>query len=112
MYTRVATYKLKPDAPNDAVEILSKNLFVPFFEKLLANGSIVEYEIDTEAIHTDNPAMFSAVYIAANAEALDKVNAALQALTKANPLGSPALGSMVDFSAHRDELVRTNATYK
>jgi len=112
VYTRVATYKLKPDAPNDAVEMLSKNLFVPFFEKLLADGSIVEYEIDTEAIHTDNPAMFSVVYIAANAEALDKVNAALQALTKTNPLGSPALGSMVDFSAHRDELARTNATYK
>ena len=112
IYTRVASYKLKPDAPNDAVDVLSKNLFVPFFEKLLAEGTIVEYEIDTEAIHTDNPAMFSAIYIVHNAEALDKVNAALQTLTKANPLGSPALGSMVDFSAHRDELVRTNATYK
>lgn len=112
VYTRVAIYKLKPDAPPDAVETLSKNLFVPFFEKLLADGTIHEYEIDTEAIHTDNPAFFSVVYIAANAEGLDKANVALQALVKANPLGSPALGSMVDFSAHRDELVRTNATYK
>ena len=85
---------------------------MPFFEKLLADGTIHEYEIDTEAIHTDNPAFFSVVYIAANAEGLDKANVALQALVKANPLGSPALGSMVDFSAHRDELVRTNATYK
>ena len=111
-YTRVATYKLKPDAPNDAVEMLSKTLFVPYFEKLLAEGSIVEYEIDTEAIHTDNPSIFAAVFIAANAEGLDKANAALQTLTKANPLVGPAIGSMVDFSAHRDELARTNATYK
>ncbi len=50
--------------------------------------------------------------IAANAEALDKVNAALQETLKANPLGGPAFGSMVDFTAHRDLLVRTNATYK
>ena len=111
-YTRVATYKLKADAPNDAVEILSKTLFVPYFEKLLADGTIFEYEVDTEAIHTDNPAEFSIVFIAANAEGLDKASAALQALTKANPLVGPAIGSMVDFSAHRDELARTNATYK
>ena len=108
----MATYKLKPEAPNHAVEMLSKNVFVPSFEKLLADGAIVEYEIDTEAIHTDNPGIFAAVYIAANAEGLDKANAALQALTKANPLVGPAIGSMVDFSAHRDELARTNAMYK
>jgi len=111
-YTRVATYKLKADAPNDAVEMLSKTLFVPYFEKLLADGTIFEYEVDTEAIHTDNPAEFSVVFIAANADGLDKANASLQALTKANPLVGPAIGSMVDFSAHRDELARTNATYK
>lgn len=35
VYTRVAEYKLKPDAPNDTVEMLSKNLFVPMLEKLL-----------------------------------------------------------------------------
>ena len=112
VYTRVAIYKLKPDAPNDAVETLSKSLFVPFFEKQLADGNLYEYEIDTEAIHTDNPAIFSVVFITPNAEGLDKVSTALQGLMKSNPLGGPAFASMVDFSAHRDELARTNATYK
>ena len=112
LYTRVAIYKLKPDAPSDSVDTLSKTLFVPFFEKLLADGTIHEYEVDTEAIHTDNPAIFSVVFIAANAEALDKVNAALLGVMRANPLGGPAFDSMVDFSAHRDELARTNATHK
>jgi hypothetical protein len=111
-YTRVSTYKLKADAPNDAVETLSKNLFGPFFEKMLADGTIVEYEIDTETIHTDNPDMFSIVYISPNAEGLDKVNTAIRGLMKSSPLGGPALSSMIDFSAHRDELARTNATYK
>jgi len=31
---------------------------------------------------------------------------------KANPMGGPAFASMVESSQHRDELARTNATYK
>lgn len=112
IYTHGGSYKLKADASNDALDTLSKNLFVPFFEKLLADGTIHEYEIDTEAIHTEAPGTFYLIYIAANAEALDKVNAALMGTMKSYPLGGPAFDSMVDFTPHRDQLVRTNATYK
>ncbi len=111
-YTHGSSYKLKPDAPPDAVETLSKNLIAPLMEKMLADGTIHEYEIDTEAIHTEAPGTFWLFYIAANAEGLDKVNAALMQTLKAHPLDAPAFDSMVDYSAHRDILVRTNATYK
>ena len=112
VYTRVAEYRLKPDAPNDAVDMLSKNLFVPMLEKLLADGAIHEYEVDTEAIHTDDPAIFSVVVIAASAEGLDKFNAAVADLRKTSPLTGPAIGSVVDFPHHRDYLSRSNVTYK
>jgi hypothetical protein len=112
VYTHVSTYKLKADAPDDAVERLSRNVLMPFFEKLLGDGAIHEYEVDTEAIHTDAPGTFLVVYVAANADGLDKVNAALRANLKTNPLTGPAFGSMVDFTAHRDYLLRTNATFK
>ncbi|MGH9775254.1 MAG: hypothetical protein ACRD50_09945 [Candidatus Acidiferrales bacterium] len=111
-YTHGSTYTLKRDASDDAIELLSKNLIVPLMEKLLAAGAIHEYEVDTEAIHTESPRTFWLFYIAANAEGLDKVNAALQEALKANPLGGPAFDSMVDYNVHRDELDRTNATYK
>ena len=111
-YTRVAAYKLKADAPDNAVELLSKSLMVPLMEKMLADGTIAEYEVDTQAIHTEAPGMFVLVFIAPSADGLDKVNAALQQAMKASPLGGPALISMVDYSAHRDGLLRTNATYK
>ena len=111
-YTHASSYKLKPDAPDEAVAILSKNLIVPMMEKLLADGTITEYEVDTEAIHTEAPGTFWVVYLSPNAEGLDKVNAALRDTLKANPLDSPAFGSMVDFPPHRDELARSNATYK
>jgi len=112
VYTHGSLYKLKADAPNDAVEKLSKNLFVPFFEKLLADGTIHEYEVDTEAIHTMDPSMFYIFYVAASGEALDKVNAALVERLHANPLIGPAFSSMVDYTAHRDYLLRSSATYK
>jgi hypothetical protein len=112
VYTRGSSYKLKADAPADAVDMLSKNLFVPLMEKLLADGTLHEYEVDTQAIHTEAPGTFYLFFITANAEGLDKVNAALQDTMKANPLGGPAFDSMVDFTPHRDELTRTNATYK
>ena len=112
VYTHVSTYKLKPDAPDDAVERLSRNVLVPFFEKLLGDGAIHEYEVDTQAIHSEAPGTFAVVYIAANADGLDKVNAALRDTLKSSPLTGPAFGSMVDFTAHRDYLLRTNATFK
>ncbi|HTJ85850.1 MAG TPA: hypothetical protein VL349_01210 [Terriglobales bacterium] len=112
VYTHVGEYKLKADAPDDAVETLSKTILVPFFEKLLADGTIHEYEVDTQALHTSAPGTFDLVYITANAEGLDKVDAALTESLKANPLIGPAFGSMVDFTAHRDSLARTTATYK
>ena len=111
-YTHGATYKLKPDAPNDAVDILSKSFLVPFMEKMMAEGAIVEYDIDTEAIHTEAPGTFYLFYMTPNAEGLDKVNQALQQMLKASPMDGPAFGSMVDFTAHRDYLSRTNATFK
>jgi hypothetical protein len=112
VYSHGASYRLKSDAPSDAVETLSKSVLVPFFEKLLADGAIHEYEIDTEAIHTENPGTFWVFYIAANAEGLDKANSALRDSLKSNQLIGPAFDSMVDFTVHRDLLVRTSAAYK
>ena len=54
---------------------LSKNLIVTLMEKMLADGTIVEYEIDTQAVHTEAPGMFYIVYLGANAEALDSAAA-------------------------------------
>lgn len=112
VYTMVSEYKLKKDAPDDALDTLSKNLVAPLLEKMLADGTIAEYEIDAQAVHTDTPGVFLIVYLANSAEGLDKVNAAIRSTLKAEPLSGPAFGSMTDSSAHRDDLSRTNAVYK
>jgi hypothetical protein len=111
-YTHWSTYNLKPDAPNDAVSTIAKVFVEPLMEKLLADGTIVEYEIDEEAIHTENPDLFAISYITTTAEGLDKAQAALRDAAKKTPLIGPAMDGMVDFTKHRDGLTRTTATYK
>ena len=112
VYTHASTYRFKADAPDDALDQLAKNMIVPLLEKQLADGNIHEYDIDTQAVHTEAPGTFYIFYIAANAEGLDKVSDAIRERFKANPLSGPAFSSMTDFTAHRDELEMTSATYK
>jgi hypothetical protein len=112
LYGHGSVYRLKADAPDDAVGLISKNIVGPVLEKMLADGTIYEWEIDTEAIHTEAPGMFFVYYLCSNAECLDKVSGALREAAKANPLRGPAMGSMIDYSTHRDVLLRSNVTYK
>lgn len=111
-YTRVAEYQLKEDAPDDALENLSQHFIVPLLEKLLADGTILEYEIDTQAVHTHAPGMFGIVYITPKPEGLDTVQAAVQEMVKKHPLGGQAFGSVVVDSAHRDELMKSQGEYR
>ena len=111
-YGRASNWKLKADAPADAVETLSKNLFVPLLEKLLADGSIVEYEIDEETIHTESPDSFFVYILAPTAEGLDKFNQAVRESLKNSPMLAQAFASMINSAPHRDQLLRANATYK
>jgi hypothetical protein len=111
-YTRVASYKLKPGAPDDAVDQVAKSFAVPMFEKLLADGAIYEYEIDQEAVHSGDPATFMIIYVGNGPEGLDKGSAALAEFSKTVPFALSAFGSWVDSAAHRDGLYHTTATYK
>jgi hypothetical protein len=111
-YVQVASYKLKADAPDDAVEQLSKTLFVPLMEKLLADGTIVEYEIDESAVHTEEPGAFSIFWVSPQADGIDKVAAAIRASRESHALSGAAFLSMVDYKAHRDELGKGNGTFK
>lgn len=111
-YTHGAVYKLKADAPDDAVNTLANSAIVPMMEKLLSDGTITEYEIDEESIHTSAPGLFFIFYLTPTADGLDKTSKALRDTLKGNALIGPAFDSMVDFTAHRDYLDRTTATYK
>jgi hypothetical protein len=111
-YTQTTSYKLAATASDDAVQILSKDIFGPLFEKLVLDGTLIGYQVYVQAEHTEAPGTFWVALITAKAEGLDKVNALIGEVFDANPLIGPAFASEVDFPAHRDYLYRTEATFK
>jgi len=113
-YGYAGTSKLKPDAPaaGDAVRALS-SFYVPVFEKMLADGIIVEYEIDREMIHTtDVRGQIHFSFVMPNAEGLDKFQAALGAAIDENSLIGPAFDSMTVNFKEQFDFVKVNATFK
>lgn len=113
-YGYAGTYKLKPDAPDadDALRMLS-SFYVPVFEQMLAEGTIVEYEIDREMIHTtESRAQLHFSFVMPSAEDLDKFRAVLGAALDANSLIGPAFGSMMVNFTPQAGFVRVNASYK
>ncbi|MGA3034556.1 MAG: hypothetical protein ABSD70_14800 [Terracidiphilus sp.] len=111
-YTSVSSYKLKADAPDDALKDLSGHLVAPLLEKLLADGTILEYEIDVQAVHTSAPGSFNIVYVTPTPEGIDTVDAAIRDTVKGHPLGIEAFGAATDYTAHRDEIDKSDGVYK
>lgn len=111
-YTYVTTYELKANAPDNAVDTLSGNIIAPLFEKMLANGTVLEYEIDELEVDSEAPGSFSIVYVTPTADGIDKVEAAIRDVVKAQPLIVPAFGSMVKARSNRDQLALSEGIYK
>lgn len=111
-YVHVGIYKMKPDAPSDVVDKLSKNFFAPVLEKMLASGTIFEWETDVYADPKDGPGTFLIAYLSTTKEALDKAHNAVQERLKSRSPAEPALDSLIDVKASSDVVVRSYAVYK
>jgi hypothetical protein len=111
-YVHVGIYKIKPDAPSDAVDTLSRNFFAPVLEKMLAGGDIFEWETDTYANPKDAPGTFLIAYLSATKEGLDKANNGVQERLKSRSPARPVFDSLVDVKASSDVVVRSYAVYK
>jgi len=111
-YIQTTSYKLAAGASGDAVQILSKDIFGPLFEKLLLDGTLIGYQVYVQAEHTEAPGTFWVALITAKAEGLDKVNTMIGEIFNSHPLVGPTFAFEVDFAAHRDYLYRTEATYR
>jgi len=110
-YLRVGTYKTKPNEGETAEKVL-KAYIAPVLEKLVADGTLLSYSIDRQALHTDDPGLLNIAIIAKDADGLDKFHAAIDAAAKANPAGGPAFGSVTEGSDHRDFLALAWGAFK
>ena len=72
--------------------MLSKSLIVPLLEKMLADGTLHEYEVDTEAITPKAPIPFDFSSLL-TLKAWIRLTPPYSSTLKANPLGGPAFNS-------------------
>jgi len=106
-YLRVAIWPGKAGA-NDPDGKIVKATMVAMLEKLLTDGAIHSYSIDTENVHSNDPGSMAVVFVANGAEGLDAFNAAVAEMGKNNPVGLAAYGSLVEAHGHRDTLARVS----
>src|ERR1700682_2573332 len=104
-YLRVGNWRPKAGS-NDPDGKIMKATMVALLEKLLADGALHFYSIDTETIHSADPGGFDIAIVAKGGEGLDKFNAAIEEAPKNNPAGWAGLNTIVDTTGHRDFLAR------
>ena len=112
-YRYTATYELQPQTDADEALRTLSSFDVPLFEKLLADGTIVEYELDRELRQkTDAPVKFIYVVVVPSAEALDKMTAAVRAAVGASSLLGPAFASMTVNQTAQVDISQVDVTHR
>lgn len=86
----------------------------PVFDELLANGTIIMYEIDVEQVHTENPGLRYIVSMTSSAEGLDKARAAFVAAeqkrsAEENRAIGQSFSETLEPGAHRDYFARVTS---
>jgi hypothetical protein len=105
-------FDVKPGQEKAFNDVMNKNI-VPIMEKLLAEGAVTSYSVDSEEFHSETPGRVTFVYTAADAAGVDKVEDAIVAAFKSDPALESAATAAVDWKGHRDFLARIgNMTQK
>lgn len=100
--------RVKPGRMQEFMELFRK-YDKPVYEKLVADGVIYAYELDTEAVHTMEPGLTWTIVSMPNLAAKDKVNAAFAEAEKKIPEAERNMieklyVDMVVPGSHRDSL--------
>ena len=106
-YLRVGTWNYKAGASDRGGQV-TKATMSGMFEKLLDEGALHAYQIDTESVHSGDPGAVNLVIITNGADGIDKFDAAIDEMQKTNPAGEMAFGSLFAETGHRDILARVD----
>jgi len=112
-YETVSVQKMQPGKAQDYMALYDKYT-KPILEQLYKDGALTAYGVDAELVHTGDPALRFFWQMLPDADALDKVQAALDAAReKRTPEERRAIGQsfaeLTDATAHRDS--RSNVLY-
>jgi hypothetical protein len=100
-YLRVGNWRAKASDPDSKI---MKATMVALLEKLLSDGALHSYQIDTETVHSADPGRVFVAIVANGGEGVDKFYAALEEAEKNNPAAWAGLNTTMDEAGHRDFL--------
>lgn len=106
-YLRVLTIRLKVGQGHN-FDHLYKTYILPIYKKLLSDGTLLAFGVDGQEVISENAGDIDIYTVAANAEALDTANAALQAAFAKNPGAIQALQSTTKRKNVRSSLSIVN----
>ena len=78
----------------------------------MADGTLIEYEIDEMGQHSAAPGEFLIVALTPTPDGIDTIRASILAAAKDHPLGIQAFDSYTDSNGHRDEILKSDGVYK
>lgn len=111
-YIRGVTAEVKPGEMNEFLAAY-RGYIEPVYEKLLADGVIAFYELDSEYVIENAPGRVFSVVGTRDAEGMDKVRAAINDLVEKNPAALSGLVSSSVPNSRNDFLGRiTTMTHK
>jgi len=104
-YLTWSTWQIKPGAMREYVD-LSKRVFTPVLEKLLADGTITAYGQLSEDYHQGKLGVVYEYFTVPDAASLDKANKAFEDVFNSTPALGDALRGLTEREGHRDYLTR------
>ncbi|MGA7842695.1 MAG: hypothetical protein WCA34_17370 [Candidatus Acidiferrales bacterium] len=104
-YVLVQDWTPKPGHAEEFKELITKYR-KPALDAAIADGALSGYSVEEDLIHTDTPGAFTLIAVFPNAAAMDKFYAEIEALHTKQPLFGDVYSSVVDYTAHRDHLIR------
>lgn len=107
-YLWVGHFVIKPDHTQDWIQVFG-TFIRPALDGLLAEGTVVAYQLDTEFVHTATGAnTLSYAYITAAPDGIDKVRAAINAAEAKNTAIAGAIGPLEEPTGHYDSLAQVS----
>jgi len=105
-YLRVGNWRFAKDASDGGAVV--KATLSAALQKMMSEGSLHEYAIDEEAVHSRDPGTIFVAIVTNGAEGLDKFEAAIDAMEKSSPAVGAALRGTLDPEGHRDFLAKVD----
>ncbi len=105
-YLWVGRFAIKPGHVEDWSRLFG-TFIKPVLDELLADGTIVAYQLDTQVVHTpDGVSTLSYGYVTSGPDGIDKVQAAIRAAEAKNEAIAGAISPLEEPTGHFDLLAR------